>query len=301
MFKNQSGQVRAGWFILLAFVAMLIVQQLFSLPGVFLLIFMEAPFSGELGNVDILTALDSHPWVFLLMQGGSMAGGILITFLLWRFINKGNMRQLGFRGSLKDLWFGLFLGAVSITVIFIVLLATANVTLINPLTSPQFSVYTITFLILFILVGVSEEMFFRGYVMSTMASRGNNKWLIYVVSAVIFSVAHGANPNVSILGLVNIALVGILFAYMFDATKSLWLPIGYHITWNYFQGSVFGFAVSGIAPNGIYSVKIATGRDWLTGGAFGLEGGILATALILAGFIATKLYCQRKNKQRLSD
>src|SRR6185437_10076716 len=137
MFKNQSGQVRAGWLILLAFVAMLIVQQLFSLPGVFLLIFMEAPFSGELGNVDILTALDSHPWVFLLMQGGSMAGGILITFLLWRFINKGNMRQLGFRGSLKDLWFGLFLGAVSITVIFIVLLATANVTLINPLTSPQ--------------------------------------------------------------------------------------------------------------------------------------------------------------------
>src|SRR6185437_1527158 len=114
MFKNQSGQVRAGWLILLAFVAMLVVQQLFSLPGVFLLIFTEEPFSGELGHLDILTALDSHPWIFLLMQGGGTAGGILITYLLWRFVNKGSMKQLGFRGSLKDLSFGLFLGAISI-------------------------------------------------------------------------------------------------------------------------------------------------------------------------------------------
>lgn len=298
MFKNQSGQVRAGWLILLAFAAMLIVQQLFALPGVFLLFFTEAPFNGVSGYSDILTALDGHPWIFLLMQGGGTAGGILITFLLWRFINKGTMKQLGFRGSLKDLWFGLFLGAISIMVIFIVLMATANVRLINPLSSPQFSVYTITFLLLFILVGVFEEMFFRGYVMSTMATRGNKKWVIYVVSAVIFSVAHMANPNVSIVGLVNIALVGILFAYMFDSTKSLWLPIGYHITWNYFQGNVFGFAVSGTTPNSIYGVEIAEGRDWLTGGAFGLEGGLLATILILVAFIATRYYSEwQQHKQ----
>ena len=297
MFKNQSGQVRAGWFILLAFVAMLIVQQLFSLPGILLLFFTETPFSAESGYVDVLAALDAHPWIYLLLQGGGTVGGILITFLLWRFMNKGTMKQLGFRGSLKDLWFGLFLGAISITVIFIVLMATTNVTLINSLSNPQFSVFSITFLILFILVGISEEMFFRGYVMSTMASRGNKKWVIYVVSAVIFSLAHVGNPNVSIIGLVNIALVGVLFAYMFDATKSLWLPVGYHITWNYFQGNVFGFAVSGTTPNGIYGVEVAEGRDWLTGGAFGLEGGLLATILILAGFIATRLYAKQKTQK----
>ncbi|MFJ7934114.1 lysostaphin resistance A-like protein [Sporosarcina sp. NPDC096371] len=297
MFKNQSGQVRAGWFILLAFAAMLIVQQLFSIPAMLLLFFTEAPFSGESGYIDVLAALDAHPWIYLLMQAGGTAGGILITLLLWRFMNKATMKQLGFRGSLKDLWFGLFLGAISITLIFIVLMATTNVTLINSLSNPQFSVFTITFLILFILVGFSEEMFFRGYVMSTMASRGNKKWVIYVVSAVIFSLAHVGNPNVSMIGLVNIALVGVLFAYMFDATKSLWLPIGYHITWNYFQGNVFGFAVSGTTPHGIYGVEVAEGRDWLTGGAFGLEGGLLATVLILAGFIATSLYSRQKTKQ----
>ena len=130
--------------------------------------------------------------------------------------------------------------------------------------------------------------------MSTMESRGNPKWLIYVVSAIVFSLAHGMNPNVSVLGLVNIALVGILFAYMFDATKGLWLPIGYHITWNYFQGNVFGFAVSGTTPHGIYNVSIEDGNAWLTGGAFGLEGGILASLLIILGFIATRVYVKMK-------
>ena len=295
MFKNKSHQIRAGWLILLAFIAMLIVQQLFSLPGAFLLMIAETPFSGESGSPDIPTALDSHPWIFLLMQGSGTAGAILATFLLWRFINKGNMKQLGFRGSLQDLWFGLLLGATSIILIFIVLLTTDNVTLLNSLSNPQFSVYTISFLILFILVGVSEEMFFRGYIMSTMASRGNKKWVIYVASALIFSIAHGTNPNVSLLGLVNIALVGILFAYMFKVTNSLWMPIGYHITWNYFQGNVFGFAVSGTSPKGIYGVNVDEGNDWLTGGAFGLEGGLLATTLVLVGFLSTRLYYQSKN------
>ena len=298
MFKNQLGQVRAGWIILLAFIAMLIGQQLFALPGAILFIFTEVSFSEGFNTSDIMATLDSHPWIFLLINGGGTVGTILITYLLWRFINKGTLKQLGFRGSLKDLWFGLFLGAISITLIFILLMATANVTLMNPLSSPQFSVFTLSFLIMFILVGVSEEMFFRGYIMSTMASRGNNKWVIYVASALIFSIAHGLNPNVSILGLVNIALVGILFAYMFDATNSLWLPIGYHITWNFFQGNVFGFAVSGTAPNGIYGLEIAEGRDWLTGGAFGLEGGLLATLLILLGFIATRLYSKWQNHEQ---
>lgn len=301
MFKNQSGQVRAGWLILLTFVVMLIVQQLFSLPGILLLMFTEAPLSEGFSYLDMQTAFDTHPWIYLLMQGGGTAGGIVITLLLWRFINKGSMKEIGLRGSFKDLWFGLFLGALSIIVIFILLMATANVTLLNSLANPRFSVFTLTFLLLFILVGFFEELFFRGYVMSTLASRGNKKWVIYVASAIIFSIAHGANPNVSLLGLVNIALVGLLFAYMFDATKSLWLPIGYHITWNYFQGNVFGFAVSGTAPNGIYTVEIAEGHDWLTGGSFGLEGGILATMLILIGFIATKLYSKSKNLQNTGN
>src|SRR5699024_760135 len=184
--------------------------------------------------------------------------------------------------------------AISITFIFVVLYVTGNVTLENIV--PQITMFTFSFLILFILVGFFEEMFFRGFVMNTMELRGNKKWIIYVVSAVIFSISHGVKPNVSFFGFVNIALVGVLFAYMFDVTKSLMLPIGYHITWNYFQGNVFGFPVSGTTPHGMFAVDISGGHNLLTGGTFGLEGGVVATVFIGLGFVATYYYARgRKN------
>ncbi|MBM7600336.1 membrane protease YdiL (CAAX protease family) [Virgibacillus halotolerans] len=294
MFKNQSGQVRAGWLILLAGIAMFLVQTIFTIPGIILLVMTEAANMVNTSTSDVMATLDEHPWITLFIQGGGTAGGILITLLLWRFVNKMSLKELGIRGSGKDFGFGLLLGAISITIIFILLMMTGNVELINGFSRPEFTAYTLAFAIMFILVGFFEEMFFRGYVISTMLSRGNKKWVIYVVSALLFSIVHATNPNVSMIGLINIALVGILFAYMFDVTNSLWLPIGYHMTWNYFQGNVFGFAVSGTTPHGIYNVSTAVGNKLWTGGAFGLEGGLMATILILAGFIATNLYAKRK-------
>ena len=74
---------------LLAFIAMIIFQQLFTLPGAILFMFTEVSFSGDTGFSNIMTTLDSHPWIFLLISGGGTVGAILITYLLWRFMNKG--------------------------------------------------------------------------------------------------------------------------------------------------------------------------------------------------------------------
>ncbi|MGM8364529.1 CPBP family intramembrane glutamic endopeptidase [Virgibacillus sp. W0181] len=290
MLKNKNGDVRSGWIILIAFTLMFVAQGLFSIPGSLLL----AAWTNQGGAVPSGGILDLHPWFLLLAQGGGTTGGIIATLLIWRFINKRDLSKLGFSGPVKDLVFGLLLGAVSISVIFFILYVSGNVVLLNAFSDPQITVFTFSFLIMFLLVGIFEELFFRGYVMNTMASKGNKKWVIYVVSALLFSIVHGANPNVSIFGLMNIVLVGLLFAYMFDTTKSLLLPIGYHITWNYFQGNVFGFAVSGTTPYGIYEVDISEGSAILTGGSFGLEGGILATAMIIIGFIATKVYSRNR-------
>lgn len=290
MFKNQNDQIRSGWIILLAFLAMFAGQILFQIPGSIMLAVVEL--TGQSGSItiDFEAALWNRPWILLLTQGGGTVGGIIATLLLWKYLNKKSLKDLGFQGSLKDLLFGLFLGAISITLIFLLLLVTGNIELLNTLSEPKFSAFTISFLIMFILVGFFEEIFFRGYVMKVMASRGNKQWVIYIISAIIFSAVHGTNPNVSVIGLINIVFVGLLFAYMFIKTNSLWLPIGYHITWNYFQGNVFGFAVSGTTPHGLYQIDIEKGNALLTGGAFGLEGGIMATVFILLGFFATKLY-----------
>src|SRR5699024_3209312 len=155
----------------------------------------------------------------------------------------------------------------------------------------SFKIITITFIYLFvfILVGIFEEVFFRGYIMRTMERNHNHKASVYLVSALIFSIFHLGTPNVSLTCLVNIVLVGILFAYMFDVTESLLLAIGYHIMWNFFQGGIFGFPVSGIPPEGIIKIDISHGSHWLTGGAFGVEGGLVATLVIVLSFIATYL------------
>ena len=137
MFKNESNQVRAGWLIFLAFVSMFITQQIFAIPGGVLLTFVDFPFEDGNYNMDIQAAFDRHPWIFLLTQGGGTVGGMLATVLLWRFVNKGTFKELGFRGSLKDLGFGLLLGAGSIAVIFFILLASGNVTMLNSLTESR--------------------------------------------------------------------------------------------------------------------------------------------------------------------
>ena len=283
IFKNRFGLVRSGWLIFLASMMLIIFQVIFSLPGIFL-------------HRELLDP-EYYPWIELLMNGGGVVGAIISSLLVWRYINKKKIVTLGLELNslnMKDFVFGLFLGGASMTLIFIILLLTGQLSLKVSLLAPDFSIYSLTFLILFIAVGFSEEIFFRGYIMKTMEDRHNSKWLLYVMSALIFSLFHGMNPNVSVFGLINIGLVGLLFSYMYDATKSLWMPIGYHITWNYFQGNVFGFPVSGTDPHGLYQITTESSVKLLTGGNFGPEGGILATLFIIVGVFATNIYCKKR-------
>src|SRR5690625_5252960 len=118
MFKNQFGQVRSGWLILIAIIAMFLMETIFAIPGIILLVVTEIADGADPYLFDVMAAFDDHPWITLLAQGGGTVGGILVTFLLWRFINKKSIKALGFRGSGNDFGFGLFLGAISITIIF---------------------------------------------------------------------------------------------------------------------------------------------------------------------------------------
>jgi membrane protease YdiL (CAAX protease family) len=103
---------------------------------------------------------------------------------------------------------------------------------------------------------------------------------------------HGMNLNVTVIALINIFLVGLLFAYMTIKSENLWMAIGYHITWNYFQGNIFGFEVSGNVVEGVYSTKSVT-ESVINGGKFGPEGGLIVTAIILLGFVYIKYIYRR--------
>ncbi|AYV65715.1 MULTISPECIES: CPBP family intramembrane glutamic endopeptidase [Niallia] len=294
MFKNKLGKVRSGWIIVLALATTTIIQSLLMIPGTVLTVVLQMVTDPNSLNENVEDVIESSPWFILFTQGIGLIGGIGMLFLLWKFVNKKKIKEMGFGHFTSDFFIGLILGAVSIIFIFLLLLVTKNIELTNSISSPNFSAYTISYLLFFILVGFSEELTFRGYIMSTLTDNENSKWVVYIVSSLIFGIAHLLNPHVAALGIINIFLVGLLFAYMYDKTKSLWMPIGYHITWNYFQGNVFGFPVSGTTPHGLYGIDVSVGNDWLTGGSFGLEGGFLATIIIVLGFVITNLFTKKR-------
>ncbi len=128
----------------------------------------------------------------------------------------------------------------------------------------------------------AEEVIFRGYVLRTLENwRG---WTLgFVVSSVLFGLAHSLNPNVSALPLINIVLAGAALALAYRVSGGrLWLPIAYHFMWNYAQGPLLGFPVSGLGDFQAGLTATTTGPALWTGGAFGPEGGLAATAILLA-------------------
>ncbi len=133
--------------------------------------------------------------------------------------------------------------------------------------------------IIFLVVGFGEEVLFRGYCFQVML-KGTNATVTVVLSSLVFSAAHFMNPNISTISFINIALAGVWLAISFVRTNHLWLAAGFHTAWNFTQGTIFGFPVSGIGGKSIFS-SVERGDDWITGGPFGPEGGIVATFVLL--------------------
>src|SRR5437868_5501610 len=138
-------------------------------------------------------------------------------------------------------------------------------------------------ILIFLFAAAAEEILFRGYVLQTL-TRANIAWLGIVLTSVPFAAAHLKNPNaVPGFTFVNTALAGLWLAVAYLRTRSLWLPFGLHWSWNWAQASLLGLPVSGIeriAPAPLLKAMNA-GPDWLTGGAYGIEGGAACTIALL--------------------
>jgi hypothetical protein len=129
-------------------------------------------------------------------------------------------------------------------------------------------------------VGAREEILFRG-LLFRLCSKVVGTWGALVLSAAIFGAMHLISPGWTLVGLLSVALAGVMLGAAYTATEQLWLPIGLHTAWNFTQGSLFGLQVSGneIGP-GLIEGKL-DGPDILTGGPFGPEASIVAVIIVL--------------------
>ncbi|MEZ7577183.1 type II CAAX endopeptidase family protein [Streptococcus sp. 27098_8_177] len=224
---------------------------------------------------------------------------ILFLFIFWvKVIEKNALSSLGFvkRNWLKYLVWGIMISLVQMGVIALVY----QVSGIGSFELNELSLEPILFILglfpFWLLQGGTEEVATRGWLLTRIAARTNLP-LAIAISSSLFGILHMGNAGVTFLSVLNIVLDGVLAGLLLVYTDSIWLVVAQHGTWNYVQGNLLGFQVSGTgADASIFSFTVGSGPDWLTGGAFGAEGSIITTLVLLVSLVIVHRLGERKEK-----
>lgn len=218
---------------------------------------------------------------FVLSETLMLIGIFLSAWIVWHFRGvslTGLGRSLAIRK--KDLLSGISLAIVLYAVGFGVSLLAGAVEIAGVVFNPSSLLISFVF---FLLVAITEEFALRGFVLERMLQGGVNKFWALFLSATLFSLVHIANPNFDFLSFINILLAGILLGSSYIYTRNLCFPIALHWFWNWIQGPVLGYEVSGNKfCDGLLTLYLPE-ANLINGGAFGFEGSILCTVLMVAG------------------
>lgn len=244
-------------------------------------------FSLLYGLAQLGTEAIRNDWVRMVACVG-ISGLALLFYSIWTNLTERRpIMELDMKRTRKDMGLGLLLGILYFA--FVVgLMALAGS---YRITGAQFhAVPQLAAFLSFLVVAVFEEIIFRGVIFRLIDDRWNTVAAL-VVSALIFGFVHYFNPGGTLWSSIAISIeAGLLLAAAYKYSGTLWLPIGIHWAWNYVQGNVLGFAVSGNSVSEKIFSPIITGPNWLNGGAFGAEAsvpavviGILLTVILLVG------------------
>lgn len=261
---SRHGELRSVWRILLFLVLLSLFAALFVAPVV-----LTGMKSQDLGVLGVTLAL------------------LAASYVMTKFVHHKPLSAIGLwlkRRALRDTSAGAGIGVLMMGGIFVVELLLGYASPVWQGFSAGRAVLSVLQLALtFTLAAALEELLFRGYAFQTLMQGLTFAPAMLLVS-LLFALAHAQNPNVSVFGLFNVALAGIWLSFAYFKTRGLWFPTGLHFGWNFAQTGLFGFPTSGAEFAGLRPVVTSqSGPDWVTGGAFGPEGGILATIALIAG------------------
>ena len=217
---------------------------------------------------------------------------LLLYNLLIRYVEANDACKIASRKDISSIGNGLFIGFSY----FIIVTVTMSLCGYYHIKSIQFDwekqLFSFT---LFFLVSVSEEIFFRG-ILFRMINRRWNIWAALVISALIFGGLHIFNDNATLWSSIAIAIeAGSLLGAAYAYSKNIWLPIGIHWIWNYTQGNILGFPVSGEDNVTSIITPEISGPQWLTGGSFGAEASVISAVI---GLLISLWFIRKTIQQR---
>jgi membrane protease YdiL (CAAX protease family) len=270
IFLNEQLDLRPGWrfgLYIAVFAAMLYAT------GGLISIFV----SGEINSQLAFLAINA---IALLIPG------VLALMFMIRFVDQIPLLAFGIgfhQRGLRDLIVGIVVAAGMLGVLAgsIALVGDLSITggNIESIESTEWWLGMSVLLLILIVSAANEELIFRGYPLQVlMVAVGPGPAI--VMMSMLFGLGHHLNPNATWLGTANTCLAGILLCLAYARTRSLWFPYGIHIGWNLGLGPIFGFPLSGMDIDSIWRTE-ADGADWLTGGAYGPEGGLLVTGIMI--------------------
>ncbi|MCD2255626.1 lysostaphin resistance A-like protein [Agrilactobacillus fermenti] len=209
--------------------------------------------------------------------------GILIIIVLAYYGHKRQLQLFALsKNKLGSLYLkGLVFGLGTFALIWVIAVALRAVKVQVP-TNGQGLIWFVPMLLGFGIQGFSEELLTRGYVLSKLTAIGAPLAGIWT-NAVIFALLHAMNPGINLFAVIELVMTGVLLSLLRLRFDSLWLSAAFHTAWNFAEGPIFGVYVSGNHFSAaLLQTKTNPGLDWLNGGLFGLEGGLIALAVITA-------------------
>ena len=240
-----------------------------------------------------LEALD-EPFM-ILVHGITLAVCLLVTWVFRRFLDRRSMVSLGFgfgREYRRDFFYGSLWGIGLVAFVFGTLLVSGYVRVV----ATAFPIGSMAVLFgVMALAAFQEELIVRGYILNNFM-KSMNPFLALLFSSVLFSISHASNPNIDLVALANIIIAGLVLGIYYIHRQNLWFPFGLHLTWNFFQGTVFGSPVSGIDMPGVMTIEIS-GEPLISGGYFGFEASLVTTVVIAAATVVLHLVYQKKRGQ----
>jgi membrane protease YdiL (CAAX protease family) len=300
-FEEGTGRFRALWRLVFQYWIYRVAVSIFA--NLLVVGWLALRSGGSSGR---LAGLAGSPALPLIGGLAGLAGAVLSVWLAVRFLDRRPFRDLGFRldrGWWLDLCFGMGLGVLLITTVFLVERGLGWISVTGAFETEgggaPFALYLLVPVITFLCVGFYEETVFRGYELRNAAEGLNYPALgprgavvvAWVFSSAFFGALHAANPNATFLSTLNIILAGLMLGLGYVLSGQLAIPIGLHVTWNLTQGAVYGLPVSGLGGFGASFLSTEqAGPDLWTGGSFGPEGGLLAPAAMLLGVLLIALW-----------